>query len=84
MGDFYSGELRTLYRVSQREGKLMLRYPRGELELKPVSGDVFSAGFPVGIASFRRSAARASKPVAVTTGRVRNLQFQRVKLPAAS
>lgn len=81
MGDFYSGELRTLYCVSQREGKLMLRYPRGELELKPVSGDVFSAGFPVG---FRRSAARASKPVAVTTGRVRNLQFQRMKLPAAS
>jgi len=81
VGDFYSEELRTLYRTSLQGGKLMLRYPRGEFPLEPVSGDVFAAGFPLGTVSFRRSPAGACDGFAVTTGRVRNLQFRRVQLP---
>lgn len=40
-GDYRSPELSVLYRVSQRDGKLWLRYPRGEDELRPQSRDSF-------------------------------------------
>lgn len=83
-GEFYSDELRTLYQVSARDGKLMVRYPRGELELKPVTRDVFAAGFPLGVFSFTRSATSACDGFAVTTGRVRNLRFTRVRLTPVS
>ena len=83
-GEYYSEELRTLYRLALRDGKLMLRYPRGELELRPVSGDDFSANFPIGTVSLRRGATGACEGLAVTTGRVRNLEFQRVRLVPVS
>jgi CubicO group peptidase (beta-lactamase class C family) len=83
-GEYYSEELRTLYRLALRDGKLMLRYPRGELELRPVSGDDFSANFPIGTVSLRRGATGACEGLAVTTGRVRNLEFRRVSLVPVS
>ena len=41
IGDYWSPELGVLYRVRQRNGKLWLRYPRGEAELRPQVRDVF-------------------------------------------
>lgn len=41
VGDYWSPELGVLYRVSQRDGKLWLRYPRGEAELHPQARDTF-------------------------------------------
>jgi CubicO group peptidase (beta-lactamase class C family) len=79
-GDYYSPELRTLYGLGVRNGKLFVRYPRGELELRPLAGDQFSAPFPLGVLAMRRNAAGACEGFAVTTGRVRNLLFQRVRL----
>lgn len=83
-GEYYSEELRTLYRLALRDGKLMLRYARGELELRPVSGDDFSANFPIGTVSLRRGATGTCEGLAVTTGRVRNLEFRRVRLVPVS
>ncbi|WP_447952470.1 serine hydrolase domain-containing protein [Sphingopyxis chilensis] len=40
-GDYWSPELGVLYRVSQRDGKLWLRYPRGEAELRAEARDIF-------------------------------------------
>ena len=82
-GDFYSDELRTLYRLTLRDGKLMLRYARGELELQPVTRDVFPAAFPLGTVAFERGATNTCDGFRVTTGRARNLRFMRVLLPAA-
>jgi CubicO group peptidase (beta-lactamase class C family) len=76
-GEYYSEELRTLYRLALRDGKLMLRYPRGELELRPVSRDDFSTNFPIATVSLRRGATGACESLWVTTGRVRNLEFRR-------
>jgi hypothetical protein len=45
-GTFYSDELDTLYTVSSRDGKLFVRYPRGESELKPTTTDMFEAEMP--------------------------------------
>ena len=42
-GTFYSGELDTLYTVSSLDGRLFVRYPRGESELKPTIANMFEA-----------------------------------------
>lgn len=78
-GDFYSPELRTLYTLETRDGKLMLRYPRGVMELKPINRDTWIAGYPLGIITMKRGASGRCESLEATTGRVRNLQFQRMK-----
>jgi CubicO group peptidase (beta-lactamase class C family) len=80
VGDYYSEELRTLYALSLRDGKLVVRYPRGVLEMRPINRDIFTAGFPMGTFVMQRNAAGACEGFALTTGRVRNLRFARVKL----
>jgi len=79
-GEYYSEELHTLYRLSWRDGRLQLRYPRGELPLKPMTRDFFSAGYPLGTVMLKRNASQACDGLAITTGRVRNLLFKRVLL----
>lgn len=81
-GQYYSAELRTLYHLTLRDGKLRLQHPRGEAELEPVSGNDFAAGFPIGTVRLQRSAAKGCEGLSVTSGRVRNLRFVRVELPA--
>jgi CubicO group peptidase (beta-lactamase class C family) len=85
-GTFYSAELGTLYVLSMRDGKLVVRYPRGERALTPVTPGVFSAEWPLGTITFQQgaSAGTACDGFAVTTGRVRNLRFVRVAVPGAS
>ena len=79
VGDFFSPELRTLYTLETRDGKLMLRYPRGVTELKAINRDTWIAGYPWGIITMKRDAAGTCETLEATTGRVRILQFQRVK-----
>lgn len=79
-GDFYSEELRTLYRLSVRDGTLRLRYPRGEVALTPLAPDLFDAPAPLGSVRFQRSPAGSCDGFAVTAARVRGLRFVRVSL----
>ena len=79
-GDYYSDELRTLYTLSLRDGRVLLRYPRGELELKPLATDRYAVAFPIEQLSVKRRADGACISLAVDTGRVRQLMFQRVTL----
>ncbi len=79
-GDYYSDELRTLYTLSLLDGKALLRYPRGELELKALATDRYAVAFPIEQLSVKRRADGACISLAVDTGRVRQLMFQRVTL----
>ena len=83
-GDYYSEELRTLYTLEMRQGKLVVRYPRGVLELRPINPDVFQAGYPMGTITMKRDAKGNCEGFGVTTGRVRNLRFARVKVAPAN
>jgi CubicO group peptidase (beta-lactamase class C family) len=84
-GSFYSAELQTLYFLSVRDGKLVVRYPRGERVLAPLTAGVFNAEFPLGTFRFEQGGfAKACDAFTVTTGRVRNLRFLRVPLAATS
>jgi CubicO group peptidase (beta-lactamase class C family) len=78
-GDFYSPELRTIYTLETRNGKLLLRHPRGVLELRAINRDIWIAGYPLGIITMKRGAAGGCESLETTTARVRNLQFQRMK-----
>ncbi len=79
-GDYYSQELRTIYSLFVRDGKTMVRYPRGVLELRPINRDIYGAPYPMGTLTFKRDAQGACESFGMTTGRVRNLQFARVKI----
>ena len=79
-GDFYSDELRTLYTLSVQDGRLLLRYPRGTVPLTPLTHDVFSARFPIGTVRLVRNPAGECNGLAITTGRVRELAFQKIRL----
>jgi hypothetical protein len=81
-GDYYSAELRTLYNLSAREGRMVLRYPRGVLQLRPIHRNLFTAPHPMGTFVMQRDAQGQCEGFTVTTGRVRNLKFARVNLPA--
>lgn len=77
-GDFYSAELRTMYTLEVRDGRLLLRYPRGVSELRAINRNTWIAGYPLGIVTMKRSTSGACDALDVTTARVRNLQFQRM------
>jgi CubicO group peptidase (beta-lactamase class C family) len=79
-GEFYSDELHVLYTVLQRNGKLLIRYPRGEIELEKLSGDTFMASFPLGTVRFNCSTSTSCEGFTVSNGRVRNLRFAKVEI----
>lgn len=79
VGTYYSSELKTLYFVDLREGTLVARYPRGELELQPLEANEFAA--PAGgVVKFTCVKSAPCDSFVVSTGRVRNLRVDRVEL----
>jgi len=83
-GSFYSDELDTLYTVSSRDGRLFVRYPRGESELKPTVTNTFEAVLPFATVNYRCSADSRCDTFTVMNGRVRGLRFDRVDLTPTS
>jgi CubicO group peptidase (beta-lactamase class C family) len=81
VGTYYSSELSTVYFVSERQGRLFARYPRGEIELQALKKDDFAA--PAGVVKFNCATATRCDSFVVTTGRVRNLHVDRVELGAS-
>jgi len=83
-GTFYSDELDTLYSISSRDGRLFVRYPRGESELKPTTANMFEADLPFGTVNYRCSADSHCDTFTATNDRVRRLRFDRVDLTPIS
>lgn len=83
VGEFYSDELHVLYTLTQKDGKLLLRYPRGEVTLDQTAPNVFSANFPIGKIQFKCETDKSCNEFALSNGRVRNLRFSRIVLNSA-
>lgn len=81
-GEYYSDELHVLYTISQKFGKLILHYPRGDMTLDSGPRGSFLAGFPIGEVSFQCSAGAGCSSFTISDGRVRNLRFTKVKVVA--
>ena len=79
-GTFYSDELDTVYTVSVREGKLFMRYPRGETEMMPTVADLFNTSFRRGEIEYQCKNDGDCDSFSFSNGRVRNLLFVRVDL----
>jgi CubicO group peptidase (beta-lactamase class C family) len=76
-GQYRSEELETSWSVQVKEGKLVLQHRRqGEIPLRPGARDRFS-GSNLGSLQFERDSEGKVTAFKVTTGRVRNLRFER-------
>lgn len=78
-GRYYSAELETAYEVSEDGGRLVARHRRHEdVVLTPKEKDRFEgSAVYLGDVKFTRDAEGAITGMLVTTGRVRNLRFER-------
>jgi CubicO group peptidase (beta-lactamase class C family) len=79
-GDYYSPELSVLYVVQERDGKLMLTYPRGTVELKQRpdgagGSDAFATIDPLEWVEFSRFSNGDVRDMRVSPGLVQNLRF---------
>jgi len=82
-GHYYSEELRVLYRVEHKDGKLMLAYPRGKLPLDSAGGNTFIAGGPVGLLIFEYAPDANCTGFKASDGRrMRAVRFTKVAIVA--
>jgi CubicO group peptidase (beta-lactamase class C family) len=81
-GEFYSDELHVLYTVARKAGKLTLSYPRGDMALDQLPGNAFGASFPIGRIQYQCRVGEGCSGFTVSNGRVRDLQFAKVKISA--
>jgi len=76
-GHYRSDELEMSWAVQVKEGRLVVQHRRhGEILLRPLAGDRFS-GSNLGSLHFERDSGGKVTGFKVTTGRVRNLRFER-------
>ncbi len=79
-GHFYSAELGVTYDVFVRDGALKVHYPRGDIDLEPLSNDAFAGAFPIGSLKFVCGADGECNALSIDDGRVQNLRFVRVAI----
>ena len=79
-GRFFSPELSTTYHFALVDNKLMAQHDRlSDIELKPLKKDMFSGNvWFFGQTAFTRDADGIINGCKVSSGRVRNLRFQKV------
>lgn len=75
-GEFYSPELDTKYKISTNENELLVKIPRNdEMKFSPFISDMFSGNFTI---TFSRDKANKINGFFITTGRIRNLYFEKL------
>lgn len=76
-GEFYSTELDTKYKVTMSDTVLLLKIPRNdEMKFSPFIKDMFSGDFNI---IFSRDKTNMISGFFLTTGRVRNLYFEKLR-----
>jgi CubicO group peptidase (beta-lactamase class C family) len=77
IGEYYSSELDTKYIVTANDSVLFVKIPRNnKLKFFPFAKDEFSGNFFI---QFSRGKRKKVEGFYLTTGRVRNLYFQKIK-----
>lgn len=82
-GDYYSDELRVLYRVSIKNGGVVLSYPRGDIALAPFGKDRFVGPWPFGLVQFQCDPGKGCSRFTATEDRAREVGFSKVVLTGA-
>lgn len=80
-GNFYSKELATTYNFTLVDGKLIAKHSRlSDISLNPIKEDMFTGNtWFFGQIEFIRDSNNAISGCKVSSGRVRNLLFKKVK-----
>ncbi len=78
-GTFYSDELSTAYTIGIKDGKLVATHPRNSaITFSPIKADLFSGDqWYFGMIQYERNASKTISGIRVSSGRVRNLYFQK-------
>ena len=79
-GHFYSAELGVTYEVFDRDGALKVRYPRGDIDLKPIGKDMFAGAYPIGNLKFTCADDGACNSLLIDDGRVQKLKLIKVAI----
>ncbi len=75
-GDYYSGEIDAVYRVTLKDGKLALtRKKNGPVTLQPAFRDGFSTLSILGNIRFTRDARNRVSGFTLSAGRIRGFRF---------
>lgn len=80
-GRYFSEELTTWYVLKVKDDKLIAEHPRlSDIEFKPIMADLFSGSrFFMGLVQFTRDEKNAIKGFKVSSGRVRDLWFEKIE-----
>ena len=78
IGNYYSDEIDSIYRIAVQDGKLaLLRKKFPPMTLQPVFGDAFNSSSLIGTIRFTRDQQQRVTGFTTNGGRVRNFQFVR-------
>ncbi|RRQ48167.1 class A beta-lactamase-related serine hydrolase [Maribacter algicola] len=80
IGKYYSDELKAIYSISLREGKLFIDHARhGRIELTQLYNDKFSGVWPINIIEFERNKDGKVEGLRISNGRTRNVWFKKMQ-----
>ena len=82
LGTYYSSELNTNYRLTQEGGKLVMNHSRlGKIYLDPIKPHLFKSKKRVyRKVVFQRGKNGKIEGLAITSGRMKDVQFKRVEV----
>jgi CubicO group peptidase (beta-lactamase class C family) len=80
VGEYHSRELGVIYSITRKDNKLKIHHPRGDVELRPTSENVFFARYPLGTITFTRNKDGQINGFKIDENRVLNVRFERVQI----
>jgi CubicO group peptidase (beta-lactamase class C family) len=84
LGDYYSDELEVFFHIEEHDGRLWLRHRKGDFALRATATDELLGDFGEdgGMVTLRfaRNADKCATGFALSSGRVKNLQFVRAQI----
>lgn len=79
LGEYYSGELETIYEVRRKDESLCISHVRnGDISITPLSENVFNGAYPIGKIKFDLGPNGVVQGFYLTNGRARNLYFKKM------
>jgi hypothetical protein len=79
-GRFYSEDLGVIYDIADKDGAFTVRYPRGDISMKPAGEDIFVGYFPLTTLRFTCTPTGSCSGFTVSNLLARKVRFEKVPL----
>ncbi|MFY0652772.1 MAG: beta-lactamase family protein [Cyclobacteriaceae bacterium] len=78
VGQYYSSEVETTYRISIKSDSIQIYHPRhGAIPLEPLFQDILKGSWPIGSVEIGRDSNEKVSGIFISNGRVRNAWFKK-------